>query len=661
MRTRSLSNRSGRGPRPVSETRTLGVRVQYCLIGWLLLLVYACPAHAQLLDYGKFSGYGIGKGILGNDYEHPKAACITGTKSPLNASNTAIRVSIVSSSDEYKQAFHIDQKAEASFLGIAGGGEELHFGQENSGSSSAFDIIVEAYGEHNSETIDHITWDDPYKTMLASGNAAKIQQVREACGDRYIETVFNEARFFAVLHVSKQQNSALTTFSGSAHGKVDIDIVSASASLGGDVNVKSAHQAGAVDISIYTEGFGDDFVAPTAAAIGIIPADGLGEVATKLSAYLATLHATGQPVKYKLEKLPLLPVGNLSDAQIFDYLNDFKSNYLMAHSRIDNLKSLMLGGDPRRIFFRQPQADAALKEQRDKLTTYLNAVANAHEACRQALTLDVCVARANTLGTPPPRSSVELSPAVPPLIGLYMFAIDGTPVPPGQSSLLISNSGTTLLAAARTIKPNASNVDVLVPIFAGEYLSHINVIAIAPQPPYSPLTVGSRRLLGQDLKWPAYWKDASRPGAALHVLHADVQHPCKILNDGGLNVIDANCLTSIGRALRDVVLVDVAEHVIKQPPTTYDFQLWGATTNCFGQQSPMTLAGLHLVISSKSNEIAARVGLFLPLGTVFLPLVEQEESYDPQMWNQLAQSRLAALVAPGDAPAGPNPCAPHIP
>ena len=109
-----------------------------------LLLFCVCPARAQLLDYGNYSGYGLKKGILGNDYAHPLAACITGNESSLPASQASVRASIVYNADEYRNAFHIDQKAEASFLGYGSGDDELHFGQENVGNSSAFDIIVEA-------------------------------------------------------------------------------------------------------------------------------------------------------------------------------------------------------------------------------------------------------------------------------------------------------------------------------------------------------------------------------------------------------------------------------------------------------------------------------------------------------------------------------------
>src|SRR6266446_3609164 len=145
-------------------------------ISILLVFGFINSADAQLLDYGPFAGYGLKKGILGSDYSNPFAACIKGKESPLTASRSAVRVSIVYNADEYKQAFHIDQKAEASFLGIGGGGEELHFGQENSGSSSAFDIVIEAYGEHDSQTVDNIAWDPKYDAMLKSGDPAKIEQ-----------------------------------------------------------------------------------------------------------------------------------------------------------------------------------------------------------------------------------------------------------------------------------------------------------------------------------------------------------------------------------------------------------------------------------------------------------------------------------------------------
>src|ERR1700730_15244021 len=96
---------------------------------------------AQLLDYAPYAGYGLKKGILGHDFATPLPSCIHGTESTLPASNFDERVSITYTADEYKKAFHVDQKAEASMLSMGSGGEELHIGVETQGASSSFDII----------------------------------------------------------------------------------------------------------------------------------------------------------------------------------------------------------------------------------------------------------------------------------------------------------------------------------------------------------------------------------------------------------------------------------------------------------------------------------------------------------------------------------------
>jgi len=75
-------------------------------------------------------------------------------------------------------------------------------------------LLFEAYAEHDGETLDNVKWSPPYDTLMQTGNPAKINSVRQACGDRLIETVFNESRLFVVLHVSSQKTSSLSQFSG---------------------------------------------------------------------------------------------------------------------------------------------------------------------------------------------------------------------------------------------------------------------------------------------------------------------------------------------------------------------------------------------------------------------------------------------------------------
>jgi hypothetical protein len=90
-----------------------------CALGLVIVLLSSdAVVEAQLLDYGTLAGYGIGKGTMGNDYTTPLASCITGTTSQLSASQSNIRANISYNSDDYDEAFHVDQNAKASVLGI---------------------------------------------------------------------------------------------------------------------------------------------------------------------------------------------------------------------------------------------------------------------------------------------------------------------------------------------------------------------------------------------------------------------------------------------------------------------------------------------------------------------------------------------------------------
>lgn len=682
---------------------------RHIILSVVALLLFSGVLRAQTLDYGTFSGYGIGMGILGNDYMTPLAACITGTQSTLDASIAGFRASIVYNADEYKSAFHIDQQAQASFLGIAGGSDEMHFGRETGTSGSAFDIIIEAYGEHPGKTIDNVKWDDRYQAMLDSGDPVKKQQVRLDCGDRYIKTVFYETRLFAVLHVSSQQNSALTQFSGKASGNVSLDIASASASLGGDINVSSAHKAGAITIDIYSEGLGG--IIPTAGALSIASADGLQDIANKLAAYLATLKDTGQPVKYRLAPLPGSRPGDLSDSRIFDYLNDLKLKYAAANYRLENVHALLIPNDPRRIIFKQPSADTALGHQEVKLAAYLDTVAEAHDLCRKTSSLNDCSTTAQ-MTQMLPVAGVELQPIAAPWVLGFVFAIDGVPVPAGQYTQLFAVPGKTLLEAARTLKPDAANVDVLAPVLNGEYLSSISLpvrVNVIQPPPRPPLLVGSRILRAQDLTLPAYWKgpltvqflvppsfpkpnpylsftsDLGNPHV-LHILHADLKNSCKMVTGGSLAYWDDTCFTVVGRALRDTVLTNVASNANNVPLITY-FSVTSPweITDCFGNTTSEGMAGViffpafepiydwFAFTTGASTQVSAKVGLSIPMSSgsisplsfkppLLLPIFGEDESHDRPTWAQLAQSRLSTVISANSSVAtGPNSCAPRVP
>jgi hypothetical protein len=659
---RERNDRSAEGAKMIFAKfllRTIKQKMISIFAAACCLVISPDAGFAQLLDYSTFAGYGLGKGILGNDLGHPLPACVTGTQSKLPASHANIRVSITYSAYEYKQAFHIDQSAQVSVLDFGSGGDEMHIGRETGSSGSAFDIVIEAYGEHDSDTIGNVRWDAPYDAMVASGDDTKIRHVRETCGDRFIETVFSEVRLFAVLHVSSQKTSSLTTFSGKANGSVNVDVISASASLGGDANISSANKSGAISIDIFSEGFGG--VIPTAQAVGITSADGLVNISNKLMAYLGTLHETGQPVKYQLAPLPGIPSGNLTDSRIFEKLSDLKQAYLLANARSSNVKALLLPTDPRRLVLRQPQADSALTLQKASLSRHLDEVSEAHEACRKASQLSVCNAAIQHMQPAPEMLKVELPILLPPSVGPYYFAINGVPVPPAQNSVLFSNTTTTLFEAARALNSATENVDVLAYI-PSAYMSHLDVLSIAPQPPYLPLTVGGGRILPQEMVPPAYFP-ANAIGSTIRVYHADAQHPCPIRKSLMLNTIDQNCLTAAGRVLRDALLSDVANYVVGTKlgaQETYNFPLMAVLQDCFGPGNPAPIGMIGIKVTATPGQPSATYTLFLPMAGIFLPLIEASESETPSNWQHIKQMRIAAFSTTGAALAASGACGPHI-
>lgn len=648
------------------ETKA-AILVRNALVIGLIALGHASIAQAQLLEYSPFSGYSIAEGILGNDYQHPLGACITYQETHPPASASDVRVSIVFNADQYRQAFHIDQNAQASYLGIFKGSDELHISQDTLDSGSAYDIIVEAYSQRDGDSIgEHpVHWDPHYQKMMDSGNRAQIEQVRADCGDRYIKTVFYEMRLFAVIHVSNHSSSTLRTLSGQVKGSIDTTVLDAAGDLGGDETVSSAHKDGALNIELHTEGVG---FKPTLEAVGIaqVDGDGLQAIADKLSKWviddLKDL-PKGQPVKYQLAPLPGLRTVALSDERISSVLIKIKSDYNEGKGRLSNVESLLQPTDPRRILLRQPQADDALRQQEAKLTQYVNTVASAHDGCLEARTLNACTTLESKMGSPPRIPSVELVRALPPVMGAAMFAIDGAPVPPGETSRLFPRPGTTLMEEARSIKVGASTVDLLAPIYGDPYLTMLETMAMVAPPARLPFlsTVPKPRVLAQDLSWPRYWRGAKPSAFVLHILHADVQHPCKTVNIGGVGVLDESCLTAQGQILRELALTDLALYVSNEPPAQYSYVPLWFTTDCFGYTGMMPLGQVKIDFAASPS--AAQVGISLSTGdpSNLLPVIEEVESHNASDWGLLVQDRLKALAGAGISGTSADSCSPRVP
>jgi hypothetical protein len=654
------------------------------------MALFAAPAQAQLLDYGTYNGFGLGKGILGNDFEHPLPQCVNGQQGVLPASHADVRASIVYNESEYQRAFHIDQNAKASFLGIGGGGEEFHFRREQSGSSTAFAIILEAYSEADGDTLNNVQLMPPYQAMMNSGDPAKIAAVRKICGDRFIETVFRESRLFVVLKVSAQQQSTLTAFSGRGNGSIDVGIASASASLGGDATIQSANKSGAITPEIHSEGIGG--LVPTANAIGIASADGLSAIANKLLAYLGTLHVNGQPVKYQLASIPGMPINDLMNERVFGYLGDMKADYAEAKSRSENLSDLVQPGDQRRAVLQLPQADATVNLQQAVLSAYLNSISAAHDACRKASELSKCIAARNSVGHPPARTDVELAPIMPayfvPPSALYADEIptprnapvmpsavygvwlDGRLIAPAQANLLFSRHANTLLDAAKQLDPAVANVDVMA-LISSPYVATLTLLVFPDtQHPGPPKHVD---VTASQLAWPSYipsdkWNSRFTP---LPLVHADVQHPCLLIQQPLAYDLSSACLTSGGMALFNSVLANVAA-AATIPPHPGRVGWFGPAPLIANVQDCFSAAQAEVVASEQQSISAgpmiqanARLVTFLepaiaPGQPIFLQSfgVSDSENHDKTTWGTLASQLRATLTNP--IPGGLNVCSPHI-
>ncbi|MBN3760749.1 hypothetical protein [Burkholderia sp. Ac-20365] len=641
-----------------------------CLFFIVFALLSGGELHAQkkLLDYGPYNGYTLGKGFLGNDFTQPLSSCLKGKSNPYRASRSRMVASITYSSSDYEKALHIDQAAEASFLNVVSGSEELQLGRSTTASGSLFDIVIEAYSEFNGETLDNIAWDSPYDGWMASGDPQKIELVRQTCGDSYIETAFNEARLYVVLHVSSKGTTALTTFAGKASGSIGLDVGSVSSSIGGDATIKQANKSGAIKVEVFSVGYGNP--PPAAEPIGIAPADGLDDIATKVNKYLKTLTITGQPVKYQLAPMPGMRNGSLLDQQFTTAIKELKAGYLSVEGRATNVTRLQ-GSDPRRVAFRQPDADNALQLLSRSLSQYSRAVARAHEICRKASDISVCDAAVREAGLPPPIESIELPPvsslAGEPVNGNFIFAVDGRPVSPSQNISLSSAAGQTLLEAARKqVSPDAKNVDLIAPL-PSPWVAYVDLLIETPQWPKPSVIIGRTRLFTEDLELPYYFRQRGLGHYAIQVAHADEARPCKIGAAPSailpLSLLEPSCLTATGQILRNVASASAASHALyaKTHGAINSSEILTAViTDCFGKHMAANAANLAFTVSLGTN-ISAMHSLSVQTAGGIFQLSEGTESRSFSDWQKVADQRTGELTGPRQFLFAPSLCTSHLP
>jgi hypothetical protein len=333
--------------------------------------------------------------------------------------------------------------------------------------------------------------------------------------------------------------------------------------------------------------------------------------------------------------------------------------------RSDNVRALLVPTDPRRIVFKEPDADTALQEKRKKLSDYLDDISVAHETCRRTNELATCVKATREQSGEVPLTNVEIPPVMPPGFTTAIFAIDGSNLGPGLSEQLISSFSTTLYDAARLLKPDAANVDLLVEI-PSFYIASTGVQSVQADRALNPSILGSAELVGPDLTLPSYFPRRYRSGNGILFFHGDAQHPCPIRQVQSLQgqifkLIDESCLTSAGRLIKRAVLSNVTNTVFDpSSPARIDQWVPGVMKDCFGNAVRVSYGEIAGNISRmpQSTQIAYRY--FVPVDGRGFMLFAGTGQHPLNDWMALKQQRVADLSS-YRSPSGPGACVPHIP
>jgi hypothetical protein len=225
----------------------------------------------------------------------------------------------------------------------------------------------------------------------------------------------------------------------------------------------------------------------------------------------------------------------------------------------------------------------------------------------------------------------------------------------------------SLFEAATKIDPTAKNVDMLAPVLSA-YTSDITFLAYPPVPPHvAPTFMSSITLSASDLLVPAYFGRSDRfVPPVIHVLHADSLRPCKIINNGGSNLLEEGCLTPVGRAIRDAGLIYLFGELSFLNPGSQrsdNMPLFLSIQDCFGNKNTAELASIFINAVPSTmvpNQMVGSLTLSAFTSISKFPLFIHEEDHDPASWKQLAHDHVTGFAAPQGAGAGTNACSPHI-
>jgi hypothetical protein len=131
--------------------------------------------------------------------------------------------------------------------------------------------------------------------------------------------------------------------------------------------------------------------------------------------------------------------------------------------------------------------------------------------------------------------------------------------------------------------------------------------------------------------------------------------------------VEDDCLTSVGRVLRDVALIDMAARATATPVTTTNTAVVVLANDCFEMQ-PTALPVATIVTgvgwpsgSYGLGDELANVDLSVSIPGGKISLVRQQKTRGRFNWLALAQSRLKTLTTSQGPIAVIGPCSAHLP
>ncbi len=414
------------------------------------------PATAERFGYSpQYNFLAVGKGVAGIDFDNPRPACITFSTQTLKRSLGHTGVSIIYKQSDIDQALEVDSKASVGVLGQSGGGY-LNLTESSSNHTVAFSIIIDHVKQANGTTMSAApTINEPYATMLAQG---KLEEFRQNCGDRYIQSEGDDVRIFAVINVFQEATKFNLNIATGGSANFNASAASVSASLGVDADFKKAVQNGAISVRTYYQGVAG--LQDAAALTNITASDSIADIQSKVSSALAASQVTGQPASYDLTPYPGLPLIAALDDPVADFLNTVKTLVSSTTYEDKNIACLQQACDGRTALL--SPADATLVAQyAAAYAAYEKQLRTIFSDCAAQYSTDKSKCDKGLIPLIPSRPDVyELVQVFPPFWSSFKVLVNKAYwLTPGEAGAVLA-TGPSLLAATQTIHPDATAVDV---------------------------------------------------------------------------------------------------------------------------------------------------------------------------------------------------------